>query len=100
MTDFIFRRAALARLTATAVGSLAGPALGAAPLAGPLRLDWHLRFDMEKEAAVATRRRILEMIATERVPFTRYHMRFPAVGFVEREGSAYRYVPASHQLDL
>jgi glyoxylase-like metal-dependent hydrolase (beta-lactamase superfamily II) len=64
------------------------------------RPDWHVRFDMDKERAAATGRRLLDMIAAERVPFTSYHMPFPAVGFVTRESAGYRYVPASYQLDL
>lgn len=64
------------------------------------RPDWHVRFDMDKAAAAATRRRLLDMIASERVPFTSYHMPFPAVGFVEAGSDGYRYVAASYQLDL
>jgi glyoxylase-like metal-dependent hydrolase (beta-lactamase superfamily II) len=64
------------------------------------RPDWHVRFDMDKEQAAATRRRLFDMMATERVPFTSYHMPFPAVGFVKRESETYRYVPASYQLGL
>ena len=62
--------------------------------------DWHVRFDMDKESAVATRRTLLDMLATDRIPFTSYHMPFPAVGYVERMGQGYRYVPASYQLNL
>ena len=62
--------------------------------------DWHVRFDMDKEGAVATRRTLLDMLATDRIPFTSYHMPFPAVGYVERMGQSYRYVPASYQLNL
>ncbi len=64
------------------------------------RPDWHVRFDMDKEQAAATRMRVLDMIATDRVPFTSYHMPFPAVGFVEKQGTGYRYVPVSYQLDI
>ncbi len=62
--------------------------------------DWHVRFDMDKEQAVATRAKLLDMIATDRIPFTSYHMPFPAVGFVERTQAGLRYVPASYQLHL
>lgn len=64
------------------------------------RPEWHVRFDMDKDLAAATRQRLLDMMATERVPFTGYHMPFPAVGFVERAGSGYRYVSATYQLFL
>ncbi|NNG04466.1 MAG: MBL fold metallo-hydrolase [Inquilinus sp.] len=62
--------------------------------------DWHVRFDMDKEGAVASRKSLLDLLATDRIPFTSYHMPFPAVGYVERKGQGYRYVPASYQLHL
>lgn len=63
--------------------------------------DWHVGFDMDKEAAVATRKRLFDMAAAERLPVTGYHMPFPAVGFVEAlpDGS-YRWVQTSYQLHL
>ena len=64
------------------------------------RPDWHVRFDMDKAAAAASRRKVLDMAAAERIPATGYHMPFPAVGFVEKQGSGYRWVPASYQLNL
>ena len=64
------------------------------------RPEWHVRFDMDKEQAVAARRRIFDMIAAERIPFTGYHMPFPAVGYVEQTDLGYRYVPAAYQLSL
>jgi glyoxylase-like metal-dependent hydrolase (beta-lactamase superfamily II) len=64
------------------------------------RPDWHVRFDMDKEQAVASRRRLFDMVAAERTPFTGYHMPFPAVGYVEKTDLGYRYVPASYQLSL
>ena len=61
---------------------------------------WHVRFDMDKEGAVQARRRILDMVATDRIPASGYHMPFPAVGFVEKVGDGYRWIPASYQLNL
>ncbi len=65
-----------------------------------MRPDWHIRFDMDKDAAVASRKRILDMLATDRFPVTGYHMPFPAVGYVEKSGDSYRWVQASYQLHL
>ncbi|TCP58510.1 glyoxylase-like metal-dependent hydrolase (beta-lactamase superfamily II) [Rhodovulum bhavnagarense] len=59
--------------------------------------DWQVRFDRDKEAAAATRRRMLDMLAADKLPFIGYHMPFPALGFVEVKDSGYRYVPASYQ---
>ena len=60
--------------------------------------DWEVRFDMDKEAAAATRRRVLDMVATDRIPLIGYHMPFPGMGFVETRGDGFHYVPHSYQL--
>ena len=62
--------------------------------------EWQVRFDMDKEAAITTRKRILDMLATDKIPVTGYHMPFPAIGFVEKLADGYRWVQASYQLHL
>ena len=62
--------------------------------------DWEVRFDMDKEAAAATRRRVLDMVATDRIPMIGYHMPHPAVGYVETAADGFRWVPESYQLAL
>lgn len=64
------------------------------------RPDWHVSFDMDKEAGAATRSRVFDMVAAERIPFLGYHMPFPAVGFAEKLDAGYRFVPASYQFLL
>jgi glyoxylase-like metal-dependent hydrolase (beta-lactamase superfamily II) len=64
------------------------------------RPDWEVRFDMDKAAAAATRKKVFGMLAADKVPFIGYHMPFPAVGFVEPLGDGFRYVPATYQFDL
>ena len=64
------------------------------------RPEWHVRFDVEKEKAAATRKRLLDMIATDKIPFAGYHMPFPAVGYVEKKDGGFRYVPVTYQLSL
>lgn len=59
--------------------------------------DWEVRFDQDKAVAAATRRKMLDMLAAERIPFAGYHMPFPGIGFVEVVGDGFRYVPASYQ---
>jgi glyoxylase-like metal-dependent hydrolase (beta-lactamase superfamily II) len=61
------------------------------------RPDWEVRFDMDKAAAAATRKRVFGMIAAERIPFIGYHMPFPAIGYLEPMGVGFRYVPESYQ---
>ncbi|MCS6891906.1 MAG: MBL fold metallo-hydrolase [Rhodovarius sp.] len=58
------------------------------------RPEWQIIFDFDGDAAAATRRRILEMAASERVRVSGYHFPFPANGFVAREGNGFRFVPA------
>lgn len=62
--------------------------------------DWEVRFDMDKAAAAATRKEVFGMLAADRIPFIGYHMPFPGMGFVEAQGSGFRYVPASYQMML
>ncbi|MCV6602984.1 MAG: MBL fold metallo-hydrolase [Cohaesibacter sp.] len=60
--------------------------------------DWEVKFDMDKERAAASRRKVLGMVASDRIPLLGYHMPFPAVGYVETKDQGFRYVPASYQL--
>jgi glyoxylase-like metal-dependent hydrolase (beta-lactamase superfamily II) len=63
------------------------------------RPDWHCVFDADKEQGAATRKRIYDMAATERIPVSGYHMPFPSIGYVERRADGgYRWVPHSFQL--
>lgn len=64
------------------------------------RPDWHAFFDMDKAMGAATRKRIYDMAATDRLAVVGYHMSFPSVGFVARQGTAYRWAPATYQLNL
>lgn len=61
------------------------------------RPDWHVRFDMDKEKAVATRKSILGMIAADDIPFTGYHMPFPAMGWLAPKGPGFEFIPATYQ---
>ncbi|MEP2717214.1 MBL fold metallo-hydrolase [Pseudophaeobacter sp.] len=60
--------------------------------------EWEVKFDMDKEAATASRRKVLDMLASTRTPMIGYHMPFPAAGFVETRDSGYRFVPVSYQM--
>jgi len=62
--------------------------------------DWEVKFDMDKVAAAATRHKLLDMLATDRIPFIGYHMPWPGTGFVDRRQGGYAYVPTSYQLML
>ncbi len=62
--------------------------------------DWEVKFDMDKSGAAGTRRKLLDMLAADRVPFIGYHMPFPAMGYVAARGEGFQYVPASYQMML
>lgn len=63
--------------------------------------EWEVKFDADKAAAAATRKRLLGMVAADRIPLIGYHMPFPAVGYVTEAGpGSFHYVPATYQLML
>jgi glyoxylase-like metal-dependent hydrolase (beta-lactamase superfamily II) len=64
------------------------------------RPDIHLDVDDDKEKAAETRKRILDMVATDEIFVIGFHMPFPGIGFVERQQGGYRWVPHGYQLNL
>lgn len=62
------------------------------------RPDWHVSFDLDKEMAAETRKRIFDMLATEQLPFIGYHMPFPSLAYLQRDGEGYRYIPETYQI--
>jgi glyoxylase-like metal-dependent hydrolase (beta-lactamase superfamily II) len=59
------------------------------------RPDFQAVFDFDGDMAAATRRRVLDRAAADRMLVTGYHFPFPANGFIAKEGQGYRYVPNS-----
>ncbi len=57
------------------------------------RPDWRLGTDLDGERAAATRRTLLDRLATERMPMIGFHLPWPGHGLVERDETAYRFVP-------
>jgi hypothetical protein len=55
---------------------------------------------MDKERGAATRRKIYDLASRERLLVMGYHTSFPSIGFVQRAGSAYRWVPLTYQLQV
>jgi glyoxylase-like metal-dependent hydrolase (beta-lactamase superfamily II) len=58
------------------------------------RPEFHIIFDFDAVAAEATRRRIFDRVATDRIRITAYHFPFPANGYLAKEGSGYRFIAA------
>jgi glyoxylase-like metal-dependent hydrolase (beta-lactamase superfamily II) len=57
------------------------------------RPDWVWGPDSDPAVAVATRRRTLDLLATDRMGLIGYHLPWPGHVRVERRGSSYRMVP-------
>jgi glyoxylase-like metal-dependent hydrolase (beta-lactamase superfamily II) len=57
--------------------------------------EWYPNLDMDPAASVATRKRVLDQAATDRLQVVGYHFPMPATGRIERAGSGYRLVPAT-----
>lgn len=55
-------------------------------------------FDDDKEAAIATRKRVLDMAAADGLLVAGFHMPFPSLGYIERWNGAHRWVAATYQL--
>jgi glyoxylase-like metal-dependent hydrolase (beta-lactamase superfamily II) len=55
--------------------------------------DWQLVWDLDKEQAVQTRRRVYDMASADRLPVQGFHLPFPGVGHIEKSGNGYRFVP-------
>ena len=57
-------------------------------------------YDTDPEAAVASRHRILDMAATDRMLIAGMHLDFPGFGHVLRDGAGYRHIAAGWAFTL
>jgi glyoxylase-like metal-dependent hydrolase (beta-lactamase superfamily II) len=55
--------------------------------------DWHLFFDQDFKMAEATRRKVYDMLAAEKMMVQGFHYPFPALAYIEKSGSGYREIP-------
>ena len=51
-------------------------------------------FDVDGDQARATRKAIMDEVARERTFIAGAHLEFPALGYVDRDGAGYSFVPA------
>ena len=49
--------------------------------------DWHLMFDQDAQAAEATRRKVYDMLAAEKMMVQGFHYPFPALAYIEKAGN-------------
>ncbi len=61
--------------------------------------NWSISFDIFPEQAVATRRRIFEMAAKERLMVAGMHLPFPGIGYVVKR-NGFRFVPVDWSYQL
>lgn len=61
------------------------------------RPDWPFAFDADPAQATTTRRRTLDMAATERLQVLGYHFPWPGLGHVEAAGQGFAFVPTPWQ---
>jgi glyoxylase-like metal-dependent hydrolase (beta-lactamase superfamily II) len=57
--------------------------------------DWPVATDLDGDAAVATRLRLLEMLAEEDMPLVGFHLPWPGIGRVERRNGGYAFAAES-----
>jgi len=62
--------------------------------------DWQAAFDIDGDAAVATRKKLFDRAAADRMLVTGYHFPFPACGHLIKTASGYEHVPVEWQPDL
>jgi glyoxylase-like metal-dependent hydrolase (beta-lactamase superfamily II) len=62
--------------------------------------DWQAAFDIDGAAAVATRKKIFDRAAADRMLVTGYHFPFPACGHLIKTATGYEHVPVEWQTTL
>ena len=67
------------------------------PLSHP---EWHFFMDDNPEAAAVSRKRLLNQIADDKMAAIGFHMPFPSVGYIDRRGDGFVWLPASYQMNL
>ena len=61
--------------------------------------EWFAKIDLDPEQTVATRKKLLDQSASDRMAILSYHFPFPGVGHVMRDGETYRFIPTLWQWD-
>lgn len=64
------------------------------------RPQLEMSFDTDGKQGVASRLKLFDMLATDRIPFVAYHFMWPGIGYVGKQGDGFRYFPAPSQMTL
>jgi hypothetical protein len=59
-----------------------------------------MEFDTDPDAAAATRWRVFDMVATDRLAITGMHLHFPGFAHLVRRGSGYQLIPEAWEQTL
>ena len=62
--------------------------------------DWQAVFDVDGRETVATRKKLFDRAAADRMLVTGYHFPFPALGHLVKTASGYEHVPTEWQTTL
>jgi glyoxylase-like metal-dependent hydrolase (beta-lactamase superfamily II) len=57
-------------------------------------------YDTDPKGAAASRVKILDMLAAQRIPLLAYHFPWPGIGHVAKQGDGFRYFPSPMQMVL
>ena len=69
-----------------------GDIVHSAPLQFP-HPEWAIAFDTDQDLAIATRKKVFDMTATDKLTVAGAHLPFPGIGHVVKSGSDYQYAP-------
>jgi glyoxylase-like metal-dependent hydrolase (beta-lactamase superfamily II) len=62
--------------------------------------DRAISFDTDQGMAIASRKRVFDMVANERLTIAGSHLPFPGIGHVARAATGYAFVPIEWGADL
>ena len=55
--------------------------------------DISATYDMDQQAAAASRRELMDFAARNKIPIAGMHIVYPCIGMVEADGNGYRFIP-------
>ena len=62
--------------------------------------EWAIAFDVDQQQAISTRKKIFDMIATDRLLVAGSHLPFPGFGHLATASTGYDYAPVDWQFSL